>query len=67
MKIVKEGHVIIFDCTSCGCRFVVGAKQLSTTDGNYYARCPECGTECHTDMSDLARFKEEASRKCSGS
>lgn len=59
MRIIKEGHVIPFDCRSCECRFVVGVKQIKSCDGNYYCRCPECGSECHTDMSDLAKYKED--------
>lgn len=60
MRIIKEGHVIPFDCFPCGCRFVVAIKQVKDIDGNYYSNCPECGSQCHTSMSDLARYKEEA-------
>ena len=68
MKIFKKGRVIPFDCQSCECRFVVGFRQIRDANGNYYARCPECGAECHTDMSDLARYEEEVrKKKCSDS
>ena len=51
MKIIKEGTVVEFSCSCCGCEFVAGIKAARTNDHgeNYYADCPTCGAECHAN------------------
>ena len=51
MKIIKAGKTIPFVCTSCDCEFAVGIHTVKTPDDgdNYYANCPMCGADCHTD------------------
>ena len=51
MLILKKGETITFDCPACGCEFVAGIKAVKTDQGNYYCKCPMCGSECHTDVS----------------
>lgn len=55
MKTIKKGQVILFVCNSCGCEFVVGIHVVNTPDDgeNYYANCPMCGADCHTDCAKI--------------
>ena len=59
MKIVKHGETIPFLCVNCGCLFVVGKHNARLNDGNYYHDCPECGCNCHTDISRLEALRKE--------
>ena len=53
MKIIKEGRVVSFECTSCGCEYLAGINSTRDNDGNYYAACPMCGAECHANITAL--------------
>lgn len=53
MKIIKEGTVVSFVCVSCDCEFLVGVNSTRCNDGNYYTKCPMCGTECHANVTDV--------------
>ena len=59
MKILKKGETIPFECNCCGCRFVVGINSIENKDGNFYANCPCCGSECHTDWARISSAKRE--------
>lgn len=66
MKIIKKGRAAIFVCNSCGCEFAVGINVVHTPDGgeNYYACCPGCGDECHTDCAKMENDKKDGDNKC---
>lgn len=55
MKILKKGQTVVFVCDSCGCEFAIGINVADTPDKgeNYYATCPTCGWECHTDGANI--------------
>lgn len=56
MKIIEEGTIVQFSCGSCGCKFVVGINVVDArnNDGNYYADCPRCGCNCHSDVNAIS-------------
>lgn len=66
MKIVKKGKVIPFICGSCRCEFLAGINGIQNNNGNYYAECPMCGTDCHTDIVDIQRYEEKQKQKVGG-
>ena len=53
MKIIKDGKVVTFVCTACGCEYVAGINSVRCNDGNYYAACPICGARCHANITDV--------------
>lgn len=59
MKILKKGETIPFECNCCGCQFVVGINSIENKDGNFYANCPCCGSDCHTDWARISSAKRE--------
>lgn len=59
MKIIKKGKIIPFTCNSCECEFVAGIHVIEATDGNYYANCPMCGNECHTDVAKIQKYEKQ--------
>ena len=61
MKILKQGKVVQFVCTSCDCEFAVGIHVVKTPDNgeNYYANCPMCGADCHTDCAKIQGEKND--------
>ena len=54
MKIIKHGTTVKFDCFACGCIFYAGIHVAEGIDGNYYCNCPECGSECHANVSAVS-------------
>lgn len=62
MKIITVGEVITFVCNSCGCKFAIGKYVVNTPDngGNFYANCPMCGADCHTDWGKMRAEKQDA-------
>ena len=59
MKIVKKGTVVPFKCPSCEGEFVAGIHSVIDADGNYYACCPMCGTECYASVVDIQEYGKE--------
>ena len=59
MKIIKKGKTIPFICTSCDCQFAVGIHSVEELDGNYYANCPMCGWNCHTDITRIETYEKK--------
>ena len=55
MKITKKGCIVPFDCTSCESEFIAGINAVVVQDGNFYAECPLCKSECHTDYGRMNR------------
>lgn len=60
MKITKSGKTVPFLCKSCDCEFEVGIHVVSTPDKgeNYYANCPMCGAECHSEIAMTMSVKK---------
>ena len=65
MKILKKGSVIYFQCHMCGCEFAVGKKGFDigdaphSADGNFYAECPWCGNDVHTDIARQTQYERQ--------
>ena len=62
MQIKKMGNVIEFSCGSCGGIFYAGVNETDNSNGNYYCKCPMCGSECHTDVAKQSNKKHENSQ-----
>lgn len=64
MLILLSGKVVRFNCESCNCGFVVGinrvTKDMTRVDNvEYYANCPACGDQCHTNANGIQKIGME--------
>lgn len=59
MKIIKDGQIVPFCCSSCGGEFVVGINAVENYEGNFYANCPICGFECHASVIDIQEYEKK--------
>lgn len=59
MIIRKMGKVIEFTCRSCEGTFAAGINTVQNSNGNYYCKCPMCGSECYTNVAEQAAEKHK--------